>query len=81
MVETHRLLDDETLKDLLARANPQRTNTVVIISQRVYEDVFRSGLDTGTICGEDFAFNIARAKKFFLTCLAACLRSRLGACG
>ncbi|MFB7010271.1 MULTISPECIES: hypothetical protein [unclassified Streptomyces] len=64
MVETHRLLDDQTLRDLLARANPQRTNTVMIISQRVHEDVFRSGLDTGTTVSEDFAQSIARAKKF-----------------
>ncbi|MGV4928266.1 hypothetical protein K2224_37685 (plasmid) [Streptomyces sp. BHT-5-2] len=64
MVETHRLLDDQALRDLLTRANPQRTNTVMIISQRVYEDVFRSGLDTGTTISEDFAQTIARAKKF-----------------
>ncbi|WP_405743444.1 hypothetical protein OG422_15985 [Streptomyces sp. NBC_01525] len=64
MVETHRLLDDQTLRDLLARANPQRTNTAVIISQRVHEDVFRSGLDTGNTVSGDFAQSIARAKKF-----------------
>src|SRR5690606_17574040 len=64
MVETHRLLDDQTLRDLLERANPQRTNTVMIISQRVYEDVFESGLATGTTLSDDFAQSIAKAKKF-----------------
>ncbi|MEU9619717.1 hypothetical protein [Streptomyces sp. NPDC048155] len=62
MVETHRLLDDQTLRDLLAKA--RTANTVMIISQRVYEDVFQSGLDTGTTVAEDFTQNIARAKKF-----------------
>ncbi|MFC8336710.1 hypothetical protein ACFUJX_06870 [Streptomyces rubiginosohelvolus] len=62
MVETHRLLDDQTLRDLLAKA--KRANTVMIISQRVYEDVFQSGLETGSTVAEDFAQNIARAKKF-----------------
>ncbi len=62
MVETHRLLDDQTLRDLLAKA--KRANTVVIISQRVYEDVFQSGLETGSTVAEDFAQKIARAKKF-----------------
>ncbi|RNL72239.1 hypothetical protein EBF04_17055 [Streptomyces sp. I6] len=64
MVETHRLLDDEKLRNLLKKANPQRTNTVMIISQRVYEDVFQSGLDTGATISDDFAQSIARAKKF-----------------
>ncbi|MFF9631476.1 hypothetical protein ACIQVQ_13815 [Streptomyces rochei] len=64
MVETHRLLDDENLRNLLKKANPQRTNTVMIISQRVYEDVFQSGLDTGATISDDFAQSIARAKKF-----------------
>ncbi|WP_157850241.1 hypothetical protein [Streptomyces rimosus] len=64
MVETHRLLDDQVLRDLLVRANPQLTNTVMIISQRVYEDVFRSGLDTGSTVAEHFAQSIAKVKTF-----------------
>lgn len=62
MVETHRLLDDQTLRDLLAKS--KRANLAMIISQRVYEDVFQSGLETGSTVAEDFAPKIAKAKKF-----------------
>lgn len=64
MVETHRLLDHKVLRDLLERANPQLTNTVMVISQRVYEDVFQSGLNTGSIVSEHFAQSIAKVKTF-----------------
>ncbi|MFE0188299.1 hypothetical protein [Streptomyces sp. NPDC058989] len=64
MVETHRLLDHQVLRDLLARANPQLTNTAMVISQRVYEDVFQSGLDTGSTVSEHYARSIAKVKAF-----------------
>ncbi|MFD9571462.1 hypothetical protein ACFWBI_16600 [Streptomyces sp. NPDC059982] len=64
MVETHRLLDDQALKGLLARANPEVTNTVVIISQRVYEDVFDSGLATGGVGAGHFSGRLVRVKTF-----------------
>lgn len=64
MVHTHRLLDDQALKDLLARANPEITNTAVIISQRVYEDVFQSGCATGDTLPSHFSRRLARVKTF-----------------
>ncbi|TDD47721.1 hypothetical protein [Saccharopolyspora elongata] len=64
MVHTHRLLDDQALRDLLARANPEVTNTVMIISQRVYEDVFQSGCATGDTLSSNFSRRLARVKTF-----------------
>lgn len=64
MVHTHRLLDDQALKDLLARANPEITNTAVIISQRVYEDVFHSGCAAGDTLPGQFSRRMARVKTF-----------------
>lgn len=64
MVHTHRLLDDQALRDLLARANPEITNTAVIISQRVYEDVFESGCATGDAISSHFSRHLARVKTF-----------------
>ncbi|WKU47028.1 hypothetical protein Q3V23_24845 [Streptomyces sp. VNUA116] len=64
MVHTHRLLDDQALRDLLARANPEVTNTAVIISQRVYEDVFHSGCATGDTLPSHFSRRLARVKTF-----------------
>lgn len=64
MVETHRLLDHQVLRDLLARANPELTNTAVVISQRVHEDVFRSGLTMGGTLPAHYARSLARVKTF-----------------
>ncbi|QSY49132.1 MULTISPECIES: hypothetical protein [Streptomyces] len=64
MVETHRLLDHDALRDLLARANPELTNTAVVISQRVHEDVFRSGLATGGTLPAHYARSFAKVKTF-----------------
>ena len=64
MVHTHRLLDDQALRDLLARANPEITNTAVIISQRVYEDVFESGCMTGDTLPSQFSRRLAKVKTF-----------------
>ncbi|AWT44741.1 hypothetical protein DMT42_22235 [Streptomyces actuosus] len=64
MVETHRFLDAPALRDLLSRANPEVTNTVVAISQRVYEDVFQSGLSTGNTVSAQYSQSIARVKTF-----------------
>ncbi len=64
MVDTHRLLDDQALRDLLARADPEVTNTAVIISERVYEDVFESGLATGSAVAGQFAQRFVRVKTF-----------------
>lgn len=64
MVHTHRLLDDEALRTVLNRANPEITNTVVIISQRVYEDVFESGCVNGSGVPGQFTQHLAKAKKF-----------------
>ncbi|MFD7340183.1 hypothetical protein ACFV98_29910 [Streptomyces violascens] len=64
MVHTHRLLDDDALRAVLNRANPEITNTVVIISQRVYEDVFESGCVNGDVLPDQFVRHLARVKKF-----------------
>jgi hypothetical protein len=64
MVHTHRLLDDGLLRRLLKRADPKLTPTAVIISNRVYEDVFRSGLETGAARDSDFRRRIAKVKTF-----------------
>ncbi|MFB6788705.1 hypothetical protein ACFCWT_18780 [Streptomyces olivaceus] len=65
MVHTHRLLDDQALRNLLARAaDPEITNTAVIISERVYEDVFESGLSTGGTVADQFAARFVRVKTF-----------------
>lgn len=64
MVHIHRLLDDDALRAVLNRANPEITNTVVIISQRVYEDVVESGCVNGDVLPSQFTSHLARAKKF-----------------
>ncbi|MEU5386457.1 hypothetical protein [Kitasatospora cineracea] len=64
MVHTHRLLDDAKLRELLARANPEITNTAVIISQRVYEDVFQSGCIGGNTLVGQFAPRMVKVKTF-----------------
>ena len=64
MVHTHRLLDDDTLRSVLNRANPEITNTVVIISQRVYEDVFESGCVNGDVLPDQFMRHLVKVKKF-----------------
>ncbi|WP_331767231.1 hypothetical protein [Embleya sp. NBC_00896] len=64
MVHTHRLLDDQALRSLLARANPEVTNTAVIISQRAYEDVFDSGCATGETVAGQFARRLVKVKTF-----------------
>ncbi|GLW54837.1 hypothetical protein [Kitasatospora phosalacinea] len=64
MVHTHRLLDDPVLRELLARANPEITNTVVIISQRVHEDVFQSGCIGGSALAGQFAPHLVKVKAF-----------------
>ncbi|MFG2909179.1 hypothetical protein ACGF13_29445 [Kitasatospora sp. NPDC048286] len=64
MVQTHRLLDDQALRDLLARANPAITSTAVIISQRVHEDVFESGCIGGDALTGQFVPHLVRVKTF-----------------
>ncbi|MFI1488635.1 hypothetical protein [Streptomyces sp. NPDC020747] len=64
MVHTHRLLDDDALRTLLNRANPEITNTAVIISQRVYEDVFESGCLNGDVLPDQFMRHLVKVKKF-----------------
>ncbi|MEU2370241.1 MULTISPECIES: hypothetical protein [Streptomyces] len=64
MVHTHRLLDDDALRAVLNRANPEITTTVVIISQRVYEDVFESGCVNGDVMPSQFTRHMAKVKKF-----------------
>ncbi|MFJ9085562.1 hypothetical protein ACIRL3_24380 [Streptomyces sp. NPDC102384] len=64
MVHTHRLLDDQALRDLLSRADPEVTNTAVIISERVYEDVFESGCQTGHAVPSQFKGRFVRVKTF-----------------
>ncbi|MEE4598913.1 hypothetical protein V2J94_45055 [Streptomyces sp. DSM 41524] len=64
MVHTHRLLDDDALRTLLNRANPELTNTAVIISQRVYEDVFESGCANGDVLPNQFMRHLVKVKKF-----------------
>ncbi|MEV6836347.1 hypothetical protein AB0N17_17845 [Streptomyces sp. NPDC051133] len=64
MVHTHRLLDDDALRSVLNRANPEITNTVVIISQRVYEDVFESGCLNGDVLPSQYTRHLAKVKKF-----------------
>ena len=64
MVHTHRLLDDDALRAVLNRANPEITNTVMIISQRVYEVVFESGCVNGDVLPSQFTRHLAKVKKF-----------------
>jgi hypothetical protein len=64
MVHTHRLLDDDALREVLARANPAITTTAVIISQRVYEDVFESGCLSGDALAGQFVPHLVRVKTF-----------------
>lgn len=64
MVHTHRLLDDDALRAVLNRANPEITNTVVVISQRVFEDVFESGCVNGDVLPDQFVRHLVRVKKF-----------------
>jgi hypothetical protein len=64
MVHTHRLLDEGLLRRLLDRADPKVTNTAVIISDRVYEDVFRSGVATGRTVASQYLERIAKVKTF-----------------
>ncbi|MFC9246587.1 hypothetical protein ACFT7S_22130 [Streptomyces sp. NPDC057136] len=64
MVHTHRLLDDDALRGVLNRANPEITNTAVIISQRVYEDVFESGCVNGDVLPNQFVRHLVKVKKF-----------------
>ncbi|GAB3936294.1 hypothetical protein GCM10029976_047810 [Kribbella albertanoniae] len=64
MVHTHRLLDEDLLRKLLDRADPKVTNTAVIISDRVYEDVFRSGASTGKTVAGHYLQRIAKVKTF-----------------
>ncbi|MEU1898468.1 hypothetical protein ABZ512_08810 [Nocardiopsis dassonvillei] len=64
MVETHRLLDDGRLRDLLSRATPELTPLAMIVSERVYEDVFASGKPTGGVGPEEFARSLVRVKAF-----------------
>lgn len=64
MVHTHRLLDDSALRELLARVDPKTYNTAVIISERVYEDVFESGLAVGGALASQFAARFVRVKTF-----------------
>ncbi|GHC86920.1 hypothetical protein GCM10007079_30600 [Nocardiopsis terrae] len=64
MVETHRLLDDDRLRGLLARATPELTSLAMIVSERAYEDVFRSGGATNGARAEEFAHCLVRVKSF-----------------
>ncbi|MCX4768318.1 hypothetical protein [Streptomyces sp. NBC_01285] len=64
MVHTHRLLDDKVLRAVLERGNPEITNTAVIISQRVYEDVFDSGCVNEDALPAHFRRHLVRVKKF-----------------
>ncbi|MEW5351194.1 hypothetical protein [Streptomyces sp. 16-176A] len=64
MVHTHRLLDDEALRAVLNRATPEITNTVLIISHRVYEDVFESGCLNGHFLPAQFVRHLVKVKKF-----------------
>ncbi|MEV1023233.1 hypothetical protein [Streptomyces sp. NPDC050264] len=64
MVHTHRLLDDQALRDLLSKADPEVTNTAVIVSERVYEDVFESGCQTGNTVPSQFKSHLVRVKTF-----------------
>ncbi|MBK3545586.1 hypothetical protein [Streptomyces sp. MBT60] len=64
MVHTHRLLDDDALRAVFNRADPEITNTVMIISQRVYEDVFESGCVNGDVLSGQFTRHLAKVKKF-----------------
>ncbi|WP_216216936.1 hypothetical protein [Amycolatopsis aidingensis] len=43
MVETHRLLDCEPVRELLASSDPEVTFVAAVLSARVYEDVVLSG--------------------------------------
>jgi hypothetical protein len=64
MVHTHRLLDDDQLRTILSRADPHLTTLAMVISQRVYEDVFTSGLATGMTAATHFKQHLVRVKTF-----------------
>jgi hypothetical protein len=64
MVETHRLLDDDRLRALLSRATPELTPLAMIVSERAYEDVFRSGCATSGARADEFAHCLVRVKSF-----------------
>jgi hypothetical protein len=64
MVDTHRLLDANGARQILAKANPSITTTAVIVSDRVYDDVFKSGCTTGDVQPDHFARGIVRVKTF-----------------
>lgn len=64
MVETHRLLDDARLRGLLSRATPELTSLAMIVSERAYEDVFRSGCLTNGAQKEEFTHCLVRVKSF-----------------
>ncbi|GHJ40665.1 hypothetical protein [Streptomyces sp. TS71-3] len=71
MVHTHRLLDDKALRAVLERGHPEITNTAVIVSQRVYEDVFDSGCVNDDVLPAHFHRHLVRVKKgAFLAVLA-----------
>jgi hypothetical protein len=46
MIETHRLLDCQPVRDLLENSDPEVTFIAVVISGRVYEDVVAAGYAT-----------------------------------
>jgi hypothetical protein len=64
MVQTHRLLDEDRLRQLLSRATPELTPMAMIVSERAYEDVFASGQPTGGVGPEEFARSLVRVKAF-----------------
>ncbi|MFB8761471.1 hypothetical protein [Nocardiopsis alba] len=64
MVETHRLLDDDRLRGLLSRATPALTPLAMIVSERAYEDVYRSGCATNGAGPKEFAHCLVRVKSF-----------------
>ncbi|HYQ68789.1 hypothetical protein [Actinophytocola sp.] len=42
MVNTHRLLDAQAVRDLLTQSDPEHTFLAVVLSQRVFDDVVAS---------------------------------------
>jgi hypothetical protein len=64
MVATHRLLDDGYLRRILAKATPELTPLAMIVSDRVYEDVFSSGRSTGGVGPQEFARSLVQVKTF-----------------
>jgi hypothetical protein len=63
--ETHRLLDSQPVRAILAAASPEVTYLAVVVSDRVYEDVVRAGYAgrhpkhfvdvSATVTGKEFA--------------------------